>query len=71
MELDYKWLKQVVDQTILVEGKCVQLLCVLLSKENETLHSYTIERIVSILGVWEETPPPETLKQLEELDQKS
>ena len=72
MEADYKWLRQIVEQTVLAEGKCVQLLCLLLAKENEVLHSSTIAKIVSILSTWEKTPPVETLKQLKELaDQKS
>lgn len=72
MELDYKWLKQIVDQTIITEGKCVQLLCELLAKENRILHSSTIEKVVSILSIWEKTPPSEILKQLDEVsDQKT
>ena len=72
MGFDYKWLKQIVEQTILTEGECMKLLCQLLAKENETLHNSRIAKIISILGAWEKTPPVETLKQLKELaDQKS
>lgn len=66
MEIDFKALKQIVDDTILTEAKCMQAIQSLLTKENETLHNPVLEKIISVLGKWAVTPPVEILKELED-----
>ena len=66
MEIDFKALKQVVDDTILTEAKCLQAIQSLLAKENDTLHNTVLEKIISVLGKWAETPPVDILKELED-----
>ena len=66
MQVDFKELKQIVDDVILTEAKCLQLIQALLAKENETLHNPVLDKIISILAKWPNTPPVEILKELEE-----
>ena len=66
MEIDFKTLKQIVDDTILTEAKCMQVIQTLLAKENEALHNAALEKIIFMLGKWAETPPVEILKELED-----
>lgn len=66
MQVDFKELKQIVDEIILTEAKCLQLIQSLLTKENETLHSLVLDKVISILAKWPNTPPIEILKELED-----
>jgi len=66
MDINFKELKQIVDEIILTEAKCLQLIEALLTKENETLHSPVLDKIISILAKWPNTPPVEILKELED-----
>ena len=66
MDINFKQLKEIVDNTVLCEAKCVQIMHTLLSKENATLHNTVLEEIISVLGKWSTTPPIEILKELED-----
>jgi len=66
MDIDFKELKQIVDETILTEAKCMQTMHSLLTKENEVLHNPVLDKIIAVLGKWTNTPPIEIFKELEE-----
>ena len=66
MDINFKELKNIVDDVILTEAKCLQLIQDILTKENETLHNPVLDKIVSILTKWPSTPPVEILKELED-----
>lgn len=66
MDINFKELKQIVDDVILTEAKCLQLIQSLLTKENETLHSPVLDKVIFILAKWPNTPPVEILKEMEE-----
>lgn len=66
MEVNLKELKQIVDEIILTEAKCMQVIQSLLSKETEALHNVVLDKIISVLGKWSTIPPIEILKDLEE-----
>ena len=67
MDIDFKELKQIVDETILTEAKCMQALHSLLAKENESFHNPVLDKVIVVLEKWVNTPPIEILKELEEL----
>lgn len=72
MDIDFKGLKKIVDDTIMTEGKCIEILRTLLIAENQVLKNPTLDKIIYLLGKWSVTPPVEVLKELEGLvNQKS
>ena len=71
MEVNFKELKQIVDNVILTEAECMQVIQSLLAKENEVLRNAVLEKIISVLGKWSSTPPVETLKELEEFREQN
>ena len=66
MDVDFKELKRIVDETILTEAKCMQVLHSLLVKENGSLHNPVLNKVIVVLEKWSETPPVDILKELEE-----
>ena len=67
MDIDFKALKKIVDDTIMTEGKCIEMLCTLLAAENQVLKKPMLKKIICLLSKWSVTPPVEILKELEEL----
>jgi hypothetical protein len=71
MQVDFKELKRIVDETVLTEVKCVQTLHSLLAKENELLHNPVLDKVIVVLEKWSVTPPIEILKELEEFKEQN
>lgn len=67
MQVDFKELKRIVDETILTEAKCILLMHSILDKENQGLHNSTLDKIISVLSKWATTPPIEILRELDDL----
>jgi len=71
MQVDFEELKRIVDETVLTEAKCVQILYSLLAKENESLHNSVLDKVIVVLEKWSVTPPIEILKELEEFKEQN
>lgn len=71
MDVDFKELKRIVDETILTEAKCMQAIHFLLAKENESLYNPVLDKVIVVLGKWANTPPIEILKELEEFKEQN
>ena len=68
MEIDLKELKRIVDETILTEAKCAQIIHELLTKENEALHNSVLGKIITVLARWTDAPLVENLKELKSIE---
>ena len=66
MQVDFQNVKQIVDDIVLTESDCIDLMCFLLARENEILQNATVDKIVSVLKKWHDTPHVEILKELSE-----
>lgn len=65
MDIDVTFLKKLVDDTVLTEAKCTEIMRSLLAQED--LKNPMVDRIIELLGAWASTPPVEILRKLEEL----
>ena len=69
MEVDFKELKKIVDDTILTEAKSMRIISSLLKRENKGLCNPILGKIIEVTDKWQDTPPVEILKELEEFEQ--
>lgn len=65
MEANLKNIKDILDETIVAERRCNDIMYSLLLKENKRFQSPILERIASSLNKLNNTPPVEVLKELE------
>jgi hypothetical protein len=67
MEIDYKSLKNIVEETVQAKRKCNDLICDILLKKGENLHSPLLSKAAIIFKKINDNPPVEVLKELEQI----
>ena len=67
MEIDFKSLKNIVEETVQARRKCNDLMCAILLKESEKLHSPLLGEVALIFKKINDNPPVEVLKELEKI----
>jgi len=68
MQGDFQNVKQIVNDVVLAEMKCVEVMCSLLVRENRCLRNPAVDKVISVLSRFSDTPPIEILKELEEFE---
>ena len=66
MQVDFKELRNIVDDVILTEAKCIEAIHSILVEENKVLHNAVLDKVICVMDKWQDTPPIKILKELEE-----